>query len=755
MIVSVSAHSALPVPVVSLATSLDAKDSKVSKTTPFKNVFDGLTLFQDLQHEHGAQEEGAAVPNSAHKKEPPADHNSGTEEAVVLQVPIVPKTPSPSLAKPSLILPQTAHAAVGENNASAEDRTAPDAAATLGKQSQPAALRATFAEEVAEPLPTSPRGQSDEKLTVSGLRQTPATPVRYSPAPYQPAAAKAPQDASAATPAPNVAPRAVSAKAAPVATTPAPTKEQTTLPAPFATQSSAKPKAASQPAPIASKPTDARHSFLQPAPPESVSRAPEPIAPESAIVPLRPAPHAALSPQSAVVKPATASAAAPQNGWVTAPRANVKAPAEPSKPLSSSEPARSSAPLNNGFRVSQSPPVGKSSDRAIRPDSKPPQAAPAAPAPVPVPIATPPSPAQSEATSTQPANVTPHDEAREQQKAARPSVMSASAPPVATPISPLTPAPAALDAMNRAPETPSGAAGPQHPALPLTPAPKTPLLPQAENFAFAVRMLGLEGSGRHVSLTQSKTAVTTNEASVPQPTSAVTRPQSSDSQPREPLHGQTSSDSQHETQAAASETERSDAGGHDSSHLVEPQQAPGVTTHWNDAAVFQAPAHGSIEASPEFAQAARPNLPLAAQEAHLLAPELPKSSVSSEILLHLTGNDQSSAAIRVADRAGSVNVSVHTSDPVLRESLRSNLGDLSNQLNSQGWRADVVKSAAVTTHAGAQQDSHAGGERSFGQQYSNGGDRQPQRDRRTNGGQWQQELEQQTTGGDAHPGGNG
>ena len=152
--------------------------------------------------------------------------------------------------------------------------------------------------------------------------------------------------------------------------------------------------------------------------------------------------------------------------------------------------------------------------------------------------------------------------------------------------------------------------------------------------------------------------------------------------------------------------------------------------------------------------AARPDLPLAAQETHLLAPELPKTSASSEILLHLTGNDESSAAIRVADRAGSVNVSVHTSDPVLRESLRSNLGELSTQLNAQGWKADVIKTAAVAAHPESQQDSHSGGQRGS-QQQSPGGERQPQRDRRSSGGQWQQELDQQITGGDAYPGGNG
>jgi len=158
--------------------------------------------------------------------------------------------------------------------------------------------------------------------------------------------------------------------------------------------------------------------------------------------------------------------------------------------------------------------------------------------------------------------------------------------------------------------------------------------------------------------------------------------------------------------------------------------------------------------APEPAEAAHANLPLATQEAHLLAPEMPKTSTSSEILLHLTDNDQSSAAIRVADRAGSVNVSVHASDPVLRESLRSNLGDLSNQLSNQGWKADVIKSAAVAAQSGSQQDSHAGEQHGSQPQQSFGGDRQPQRDRRANGGQWQQELDQQISGGNALSGGN-
>jgi hypothetical protein len=185
------------------------------------------------------------------------------------------------------------------------------------------------------------------------------------------------------------------------------------------------------------------------------------------------------------------------------------------------------------------------------------------------------------------------------------------------------------------------------------------------------------------------------------------------------------------------------------------QQTSGPAPHWNAAAFLQTSEVASQPGAPESAEAVHTTWPLATQEAHLLAPELPKTTASSEILLHLTSNDESAAAIRVADRGGSVNVSVHASDPVLRESLRSNLGELSTQLNDQGWKADVTKSAAtVAAQSGSQQDFHQGGQRGSQQQQSFGGERPPQRDRRSNSGQWQQEMDQLITGGDAHSGGN-
>jgi hypothetical protein len=134
----------------------------------------------------------------------------------------------------------------------------------------------------------------------------------------------------------------------------------------------------------------------------------------------------------------------------------------------------------------------------------------------------------------------------------------------------------------------------------------------------------------------------------------------------------------------------------------------------------------------------------ALHEAQQVMPEAPRPSAASEILLQLGGKDQA-AAIRVSDRAGTVNVSVHATDGDLRSSLRSNLGDLASQLTHQGWKTEVVKTGATLTRGETSQDPQQDGQRSPGQQQgSNQGERQPQRDRRSSSGQWQAELEEQT-----------
>lgn len=130
-----------------------------------------------------------------------------------------------------------------------------------------------------------------------------------------------------------------------------------------------------------------------------------------------------------------------------------------------------------------------------------------------------------------------------------------------------------------------------------------------------------------------------------------------------------------------------------------------------------------------------------------LAPEGPKAAMTSEILLHLSGRDQSTAAVRVVERSGTVNVTVHAPDADLRTSLRSNLGDLATQLNAQGFKTDLVKPTVLATHADNARDSRHDGERSNGQQYqSTAGERQSQRQRRTGSDRWLDELEQETSG---------
>jgi hypothetical protein len=736
VIVSAPAPATLPVPAVSFATSLGSSGADAAKTNPFRNVFDSLTLSDD--HEDGTgQQGGASVPKSAGKKELSEDQSSGTEEALVLPAPVVAQ-PNQSLPKPSLILVQSAHGALPEN------KEAPQEATT------------------AQP---SSGDQSDEKdpVTVRSQASSPTALLPHPSLPYSSLAYSASSDQvpTAILRKPNTAPA--------VARTP------------LGTQSAGEQESLHQ---AASSPTVRTVSGLTvsapPKPPAAealnVATAPQvPTALPAAAPPIRPfavlRPSTNLDSQTIAPKPQTIPASAMTartstnvaTEKQTSGRASVKTPAGNSDPIVSNVPVDSSdtaasTTLSNTAQPPTQPRLA--SGPAVSPQ----------PTPLPIPVETPAPPPQPEAASTPSANATPQNSEREQvadsavSSPTTPSTESTPEPAVApaalvAPRSPLTPVPAAHEILERLSEPPSGPSALQHEASSAIPTPKAPLVPQAGNFAFALRMLGQESPSNQPSpapsaaLTESETPVTTTAAPVTQPSVPATQAQSSDSRPPAPDQTQASSDPGRETQPAAPETSRPAASAQSQFELLGTQQAPALTPHWNDAAIWQAPQIGSTPGTPEAAEPAHSNLPLAAQEAHLSAPELPKTSASSEILLHLTSNDQSSAAIRVADRAGSVNVSVHASDPVLRESLRANLGDLSNQLSTQGWKADVIKSAAVATPSGGQQDAHAGEQRGSGQQ-SSGGERQPQRDRRANGGQWQQELDQQISGGDAHSGGN-
>lgn len=310
--------------------------------------------------------------------------------------------------------------------------------------------------------------------------------------------------------------------------------------------------------------------------------------------------------------------------------------------------------------------------------------------------------------------------------------------------------PAATTSREAAPSTEPA---PQHEVVsaPAIPAPKIPLLPQAENFAFEVRMLDPEPSSGHTTAPQSKPLMNNFEAPATPATGPVIQSQGTSSQQTHTVQNQATSDSQRETVTSNFQAEKPASPAKNEAELAQPQKSD-VSLHGSETSFFQTPQIESMASGLEVTEHTQTAPALASQEPHLLTPELPKSSAGSEMLLHLADGDQASAAIRVADRAGSLNVTVHASDPVLRESLRSNLSELTAQLNQQGWKAEIARTAVVA-HSESQQDPHSGGQRGNPQQQFSGNDRQPQRDRRGNG-QWRQELEQQISGGDAHARGN-
>jgi hypothetical protein len=160
-----------------------------------------------------------------------------------------------------------------------------------------------------------------------------------------------------------------------------------------------------------------------------------------------------------------------------------------------------------------------------------------------------------------------------------------------------------------------------------------------------------------------------------------------------------------------------------------------------------------IEVRTPASEPARITETSAIHDIQAIMPDAPKTSPASEILLHIAGNDHSSASVRVVDRAGTVNVSVHASDPEVRTSLRSNLGDLASQLSAQGFKTEV-KAAPAAARSDNSQDSRHDQQRSSGQQQQfSHSERQPQKDRRANAGRWLDEFEENTSGNPSNPGG--
>ncbi len=147
---------------------------------------------------------------------------------------------------------------------------------------------------------------------------------------------------------------------------------------------------------------------------------------------------------------------------------------------------------------------------------------------------------------------------------------------------------------------------------------------------------------------------------------------------------------------------------------------------------------------------------LAIQDVQPTLPEIPKPPASTEILLQLAGQNQSTASVRVVDRMGTINVTVHAADADLRSSLRSNLSDLASQLTGQGYKTEMVKPAVLAANTDNQHDSRQSGRDASSQQQQHQftpDGRQPQRDRRPNSELWRDELEQKTSGAAGAPGG--
>lgn len=158
--------------------------------------------------------------------------------------------------------------------------------------------------------------------------------------------------------------------------------------------------------------------------------------------------------------------------------------------------------------------------------------------------------------------------------------------------------------------------------------------------------------------------------------------------------------------------------------------------------------------APASGDAARPNSVTMAHEALAPQADAPKTGAATEIQLRLTTDNRSSAALRVTERGGTVDVSVHASDSELRTTLRSNLSDLSGQLSSQGWRNEVVKTGVTVSRPQAEQDSGSGTKDSSQQQQQFADDqRQSQRDRKASTDDWQDALEEYASGNHAGRGG--
>jgi hypothetical protein len=122
------------------------------------------------------------------------------------------------------------------------------------------------------------------------------------------------------------------------------------------------------------------------------------------------------------------------------------------------------------------------------------------------------------------------------------------------------------------------------------------------------------------------------------------------------------------------------------------------------------------ERTPEAAAA-----PPQAQAPPEIPREQPREPAVRELSLALpgpssNGHEAEPVSLRVAERAGEVQVAVRTADPQLADSLRQNLGDLVSDLAGRGYRTETwqplagsgTEASGLPGAGGAAADSNAG-----------------------------------------------
>jgi len=440
------------------------------------------------------------------------------------------------------------------------------------------------------------------------------------------------------------------------------------------------------------------------------------------------APLSTLSRHSTAVdsQPAVTSAPAPQPENAVAPEPAPVAPATPAESgvRDTSGKAQAGPVTNSKSPTPSGPPTVSRST-----------AAPAAQTPAIVPAASNESvaaPPVQDASNAVPASSPAPAPGPVAPNTGKPTIQSKQASPAQTPVVAPDPGPAVAlagatptqernEARDTAQPDPQLATAVTNP-LPVGSAPAVAAASKPENLSFSIQMTHTDPLPPRAPVPQTKSPAT-------EPAPAPARQPDSNRSSGEPQPSTASEASPDTPVATVAEALRRNS-----------PAEPGL--HWADSTPLQHADPRGVSVLDDSAEAApaKPASPAAELQPLLEAP--PKAPANQEILLQISGNNETTASIRVADRAGTVNISVHTADPDLRDSLRSNLGDLSSQLSAQGWRTEVSKPVTVAAHADNARDSRSEGERSSQQQQPAGGGRQQNQQRRANAGRWLQEFEE-------------